>query len=54
MSKGMVDTRLLKKCPEYHDVLYMDDQKDIQICNVCGYRTKKKNARLDQIICMGE
>jgi ribosomal protein S27AE len=39
----------LKRCPECH-TKFQADEKDIQVCTVCGYWTKKGTARIESIM----
>lgn len=41
--------RSLKRCPECH-AKFLTAEKDIQVCKVCGYWTKKGTARIESII----
>ncbi|WP_164997732.1 hypothetical protein [Methanolobus psychrotolerans] len=45
---------LLTKCPECHNTLYADDPRDIQICKVCDYWTKKNTASVEFVLLCDE
>jgi ribosomal protein S27AE len=41
--------RSLKICPECH-AKFQADEKDIQVCKVCGYWTQKGTVRIESIM----
>ncbi len=44
--------RSLKSCPEC-DTKFQADEKDIQVCKVCGYWTQKGTVQIESIMIYG-
>ncbi|AGB49564.1 hypothetical protein Metho_1346 [Methanomethylovorans hollandica DSM 15978] len=42
----------LKRCPECH-AKFLEVEKGMQVCKVCGYWTKKGTARIESIMIYG-
>ncbi|MDY0386200.1 MAG: hypothetical protein RBT65_03545 [Methanolobus sp.] len=40
---------LLKKCPECNNVFH-NDTRNVQLCKVCGYWTKKNTVNMDFVM----